>query len=154
MIRIKKILTPTDFSDYSSVATEYARELALKFAAELHFLHVLEVHASSTPTFGGGLAISSLIKESKDKSDEALAELAGETGGTCVSVEGQPFLEILRYATQNEIDLIVMGTHGRSGLDHVLLGSVAERIVRKSACPVLTIRHPRHRFVMPFDKVE
>lgn len=154
MIRLKHILTPTDFSDYSSVSTEYAVELAKKFNAQLHFLHVLEVHASATPTFGGGLAISSLIKESREHSETSLAELAGDTGAICVSAEGQPFMEILRYANEKEIDLIVMGTHGRTGLDHVLLGSVAERIVRKSACPVLTIRHPKHRFVMPFDKVE
>ena len=62
---------------------------------------------------------------------------------------GAPFLEIIRYAKENDVDLIVLGTHGRSGLAHVLLGSVAERVVRKSPCPVLTVRHPEHEFVMP-----
>ncbi len=62
---------------------------------------------------------------------------------------GRPFIEIIRYAREKKIDLIVLGTHGRSGLKHVLLGSVAERVVRKAPCPVLTIRHPEHEFVMP-----
>jgi nucleotide-binding universal stress UspA family protein len=62
---------------------------------------------------------------------------------------GRPFMEIIRYARDKEIDLIVLGTHGRSGLKHALLGSVAERVVRKAPCPVLTIRHPDHGFEMP-----
>ena len=63
--------------------------------------------------------------------------------------QGTPFLEIVRYAKDREIDLIVLGTHGRGGLAHVLLGSVAERVVRKSPCPVLTVRPTEHQFVMP-----
>ena len=62
---------------------------------------------------------------------------------------GVPFLEIIRYAKELEIDLIVLGTHGRTGLAHVLLGSVAERVVRKSPCPVLTVHPKGHQFVMP-----
>ena len=69
--------------------------------------------------------------------------------GSALAAEGTPFLEIIRYAREHEIDLIVMGTHGRSGLGHVLIGSVAERVVRKSPCPVLTIRPGGHEFVMP-----
>jgi nucleotide-binding universal stress UspA family protein len=63
--------------------------------------------------------------------------------------EGSPFYEIIRYAKERDIDLIVMGTHGRSGLVHVLLGSVTEKVVRKAPCPVLTVRHPEHEFVHP-----
>ena len=62
---------------------------------------------------------------------------------------GSPFLEIIQYAKENNVDLIVMGTHGHSGLVHVLLGSVTERVVRKAPCPVLTIRHPEHEFIHP-----
>ena len=63
--------------------------------------------------------------------------------------EGSPFYEIIRYAKEQDVDLIIMGTHGRGGLVHVLLGSVAEKVVRKSPCPVLTVRHPEHEFVHP-----
>jgi len=64
-------------------------------------------------------------------------------------VTGTPFIEIVRYARENQIDLIVVGTHGRSGLMHSLIGSVAERVVRKASCPVLTVRPEGHQFVMP-----
>ena len=154
MPKLENILIPTDFSDYASVAVEYASMLADKFNAKLHLLHVLETHLSATPTFAVGLAVSSQVQESKAAADKMLTELAAGRDANCQTAEGQPFLEILRYADENAIDLIVVGTHGRTGLEHVLLGSVAERIVRKSACPVMTIRHPQHRFVMPFDKVE
>lgn len=152
MIPLRKILIPTDFSEYSSVAIDYACGLAEKFGSQLHLLHVLESHFSSTPVFGGGLAPSSLVRESKQAAERMLQELAQGREMVCSTADGPPFLEILRYANAQSIDLIVMGTHGRSGLDHVLIGSVAERIVRKSACPVMTIRHPKHRFVMPLDQ--
>jgi nucleotide-binding universal stress UspA family protein len=63
--------------------------------------------------------------------------------------EGSPFYEIIQHAKEKNVDLIVMGTHGHSGLAHVLLGSVTEKVVRKSPCPVLTIRHPEHEFIHP-----
>ena len=66
-----------------------------------------------------------------------------------VTLVGTPFVEIIRYAREHEIDLIVMGTHGRGLIAHVLMGSVAEKVVRKAPCPVLTVRHPEHEFVMP-----
>lgn len=154
MVQLRNILIPTDFSDYASVAIEYGSTLADAFAAKVHLIHVLETHLSAVPVFGGGLAVSSNVSESKSTAQKMLAELAEGRDMTLCTLDGPPFLEILRYAEQHDIDMIVMGTHGRSGLEHVLLGSVAERIVRKSACPVLTIRHPDHRFVMPFDKVK
>jgi nucleotide-binding universal stress UspA family protein len=63
--------------------------------------------------------------------------------------EGTPFYEIVRYAKEQNIDLIIMGTHGHTGLTHMLLGSVTEKVVRKAPCPVLTVRHPEHEFVHP-----
>ena len=65
------------------------------------------------------------------------------------TAQGTPFLEIIRYAKEKDIDMIVMGTHGRSGLVHMLMGSVAEKVVRKAPCPVLTVRPEGHKFVMP-----
>jgi nucleotide-binding universal stress UspA family protein len=153
MIEPRRILAPTDFSAYSTEAMEYACSLVEKYNAELHLLHVLEMHASSTPVFAGGLALTSRVQESREAAEKELLKVASGHDAIRTTVVGPPFLEILRYARDNEIDLIVMGTHGRSGLAHVLVGSVAERVVRKSSCPVLTVRHPKHEFVMPFDKV-
>ena len=72
-------------------------------------------------------------------------------GKTIVRVvrQGSPFLEIIRYAKEKGIDLIVIGTHGRTGLAHVFMGSVAEKVVRKAPCPVLSVRHPEHEFIAP-----
>jgi nucleotide-binding universal stress UspA family protein len=69
------------------------------------------------------------------------------TGAVIATIVGSPFYEIVRYATEQQIDLIVIGTHGRGPLGHMLLGSVAEKVVRKAPCPVLTVRHPQHEFV-------
>jgi len=64
-------------------------------------------------------------------------------------VVGSPFVEIVRYARTHDIDLVIMGTHGRGPIAHMLMGSTAERVVRKAPCPVLTVKHPEHEFVMP-----
>jgi len=150
MIELKRILVPSDFSEYSAAAMGYACALADKFHAELHVLHVLESQVSATPVFGGGLALNPIVNESIEHAEKALAQTVPERQAVRATAEGPPFLEILRYAKDNDIDLIVMGTHGRGGLAHVMLGSVAERVVRKSTCPVMTIRHPKHQFVLPF----
>lgn len=150
MITLRRILVPTDFSEYSGEAIGYACALADKFEAELHLLHVLESQISSTPIFAGGLALNPIVNESREAAEKALVQTAPERAAVRATAEGPPFLEILRYAKDNNIDLIVMGTHGRAGLAHVMLGSVAERVVRKSTCPVMTVRHPKHEFVVPF----
>jgi nucleotide-binding universal stress UspA family protein len=90
----------------------------------------------------------------KKSAEEAMSKFVTEETRKEVEVEtaisqGTPFLEILKFAKDKEIDLIVIATHGRTGLRHVLFGSVAEKVVRKSPCPVLSIRHPEHEFVMP-----
>ena len=153
-IELKRILLPTDFSPYSGTATKYACELATRFDAELHLLHTLEVHLASTPTFGMGLAIPMYVNESRTAAEAALAGVldpewsAGRKVVKAV-VEGSPKVEIVRYARTQAIDLIVLATHGRSGLAHVLIGSVAENVVRTAPCPVLTVRPEGHQFVMP-----
>ena len=154
MINLNRILYPTDFSEYSAVAAKYACAFADQFNAELHLLHVLEVHSSSTPLFAGGLALAPQVQESKAAAESELDKVLDpqwQKGKRVVeaTAEGTPFLEIIRYAKQNDIDLIVMGTHGRSALKQVLLGSVAEKVVRKAPCPVLTVRPGGHEFVMP-----
>ncbi len=148
-IRIQKILLPTDFSKDSIGATKYACELATQFDAELHLLHTLEHHYSSTPEFGLGLALPTYITESKLVAEEKLANVidsAWSANRIVVQsvVEGSPDVEIVRYASKENIDLIVLSTHGRTGLSHVLIGSVAESVVRTAPCPVLTIRPQVH----------
>jgi len=153
-IRLQKILLPTDFSTYSATATKYACELATKFDAELHLLHTLDFHLTPTPAFGMGLALHSYVNESRAAAEKSLAAVLDPKwvpGRTVIQavVEGSPKLEIIRYARTKEIDLIVLSTHGRTGLAHVLIGSVAENVVRTAPCPVLTVRPEGHQFVMP-----
>jgi len=153
-IRIQRILLPTDLSDYSAAATEYACEMATKFDAELHLLHALETHLSSTPGFAMGLAIPEHVKESRGAAEKSLARVLDpkwSTGRKVIQavVEGSPKTEIIQYARNQNIDLIVLATHGRTGLPHVIMGSVAETVVRTAPCPVLTVRPAGHQFVMP-----
>jgi len=153
-LRIQRILLPTDFSAISTAATKYACELATKFEAELHLLHTLEIHPVATPDFGMGLVLPRYAEESKVAAEKALSSLLDANwckGRTVVPVivEGSPVKEIVGYARTQNIDLIVISTHGRTGLAHVLMGSVAENVVRTAPCPVLTVRPEGHQFVMP-----
>jgi nucleotide-binding universal stress UspA family protein len=152
MIRVARILLPSDFSDLSSEATKYACALAEQFDAELHLLYVQETLV--VPECGSGIDWEKLTQEAKTAAEAQMKEVLDPTwveGRAVVRVvaEGMPFVEIIRYAKEHEIDLIVMGTHGRSGVAHMLLGSVAEKVVRKAPCPVLTVRPKGHQFVMP-----
>lgn len=153
-ISIKKILLPTDFSEYSKAGMTYACELAEKFGSELHLLHVLEIHPVTTPDFGMGLALPRYVTESKAAAEQLLTKAVDPkwaAGKTVVHAlaEGSPKAEIPKYARSRDIDLIVLSTHGRTGLAHAILGSVAESIVRTAPCPVLTVRPAGHQFVMP-----
>jgi universal stress protein A len=153
-IRLQKILLPTDFSNYSAAATKYACELATRFDAELYLLHTLEAHLASAPEFEMGLALPKYLKESRAAAEKSLAgvlDTKWSAGRTVIHavVEGSPKVEIVRYARKEIIDLIVLATHGRTGLAHVIMGSVAETVVRTAPCPVLTVRPEGHQFVMP-----
>lgn len=155
MIELNRILLPTDFSEYSKPAVDYACALADKFGAELHLVHVLQDLVATVPE--PGLAFpppGDYMKELQTAAEAALQKILDpewEKGKAVVreTRQGPPFVEIIRYARENDIDLIVMGTHGRSGLAHVLLGSVAEKVVRKAGCPVLTVRPSDHQFAAP-----
>lgn len=157
MIQLQRILVPTDFSEFSQRALDHAVGLADAFGSELHVLHVL-----TSPALGLGDATGTAYSKSfaeyeqdlREEAENRLKELPiqlPEPGGriTRATRVGSAFVEIIQYSKSKNIDLIVMGTHGRSGLKHVLLGSVAERIVRKAPCPVLTVRDPDHEFVTP-----
>jgi nucleotide-binding universal stress UspA family protein len=155
MIDLNRILVPTDFSKFSQNALRYAAAFAEKFGAELTLLHVVQdlsifipdavnVAPLATPP------IEQMIASVKEALDRVVREsqLGNVTVKTRV-LEGTPFYEIIRFAKENGTDLIIMGTHGHSGLVHVLLGSVTERVVRKAPCPVLTVRDPEHEFIHP-----
>jgi nucleotide-binding universal stress UspA family protein len=143
-----RILVPTDFSAPSDAALVTAKDLAARLGASLHLVHVLEdpyaVAAYSADALG---YLPPGIKESwqreADKHLNALltpAERTAFKATTTVLFSGSAAREIVEHAQNNDIDLIVMGTHGRGGLAHLLLGSVAERVVRLAPCPVLTMR--------------
>jgi len=154
-IQVQRILCPVDFSDSSDHAMRYASALAETFGAELTLLHVVAPIMTALP---GETALPDTLQanidELVDACRERLEQLVGKLAVSGLTVQhkvlnGVPFIEIIRYARDAEMDLIVMGTHGRTGLGHLLIGSVAERVVRKSPCPVLTVKHPEHEFVMP-----
>jgi nucleotide-binding universal stress UspA family protein len=153
MIAIKKILYPTDFSDCAKTAEEYAGALAEQFQAELHILNVVADVMMMMPEPGSALSLpQNYLLDLITEADRALAKSfpdAAKSGRTVVRTQrvGNPFAEIVKYAEEQDIDLIVVGTHGRGGLAHMLLGSVAEKVVRKAPCPVLTVRPAGHQFV-------
>jgi nucleotide-binding universal stress UspA family protein len=156
-----KILAPTDFSDDSQLALTYVTELAQKFSSEVIVIHVDQPLApvmigDLSPGFDVG-TVNRIAEEQRlaalKELDQVTARLR-ETGIKARSLMrvGAPFLEIINAAQSESTDLVVMATHGRSGLAHVLMGSVAERVVNKAPCPVLTIRHPDRKFKHPLDK--
>lgn len=152
MSELKRILLPSDFSEYSAHAIPYACALADEYNAELHALHVLE-KVPDSPYFGMGLASPGFVEESEKQAEGLLNQLlptdwASRERAIKVIRHGSPFVETIRYVKELEIDLMVITTHGRTGLAHALLGSEAERLVRKCPCPVLTVRPTGHQFVM------
>ena len=155
-IQIKKILFPTDFSENSEHALNYALILAKLTQAELQLLHVIEplTYPPAGELFGPMLDEVELTMKMEvafqRQLDERVATLKNEYPRVYGrQATGNPFLEIIRAAHEGGFDMIIMGTHGRSGLAHVLIGSVAEKVVREGPCPVLTVKHPEHKFVEP-----
>ena len=142
----KRILVPTDFSAPSDAALDYARGVATRFGASLHLLHVAE------DPYRALYSAEVFVPEMEGLRDEILGDATGrlndrlsETDTTALhatvdAIIGTPADSIVEYAGGHEIDLIVMGTHGRGGMSHLLMGSVAERVVRTAPCPVLTVR--------------
>ena len=144
--KFKRILYATDFSEAAKPALVYACEFTQQFQAQLHILTVVQDVTLILPESGMmyTMPIPS-VHESLEAAEQALksilpAEWVAAQDIVLKARVGVPYAEIIGYALENKIDLIVMGTHGRSAISHVLLGSVAERVVRKSVCPVLTVR--------------
>jgi nucleotide-binding universal stress UspA family protein len=151
MIKLERILVPTDFSDCAKQAVTYASELAKRFGAELHLLHVVQPPLAAYP-YAAAIPDEALHPEGPAKEELEVLEVPNAEQISQVQRTirtGTPFVDIVRHAKENDMDLIVIGTHGRTGLTHMLLGSVAEKVVRKAPCPVLTVRPKGHQFVMP-----
>lgn len=147
MLTLKKILCPVDFSDLSLNALSIAVDLASKFQSELHLLHVFEGYDEISLNPETALTpMPQWLTKLRQVCQEKLAELpSADLAARCPVIvradrEGPAIHEILDYAAYQKIDLIVLATHGRTGLKHLLMGSVAENVVRSAKCPVLTVR--------------
>jgi nucleotide-binding universal stress UspA family protein len=145
MIVLKKILCPVDHSECSYLALKYAISLALKDEAKLYLMHVIDTRLYDTEIYK--FSPYKLDEIDMNKIHEDLIKSLPEGTMDVLEVEtivikGIPFHEIINAATEIGADLIVIGTHGRTGLSHVVMGSVAEKVVRKASCPVLTVRMP------------
>ena len=142
-----RILVPTDFSPPSDAALEYARMLAAKFGSTLRILHVIDDPSDSSNFVADGFAPSTeeirmaLVEHARKRLDH-LINLVDRSryNAHADAILGRPAEAIIDYAGATGTSLIVMGTHGRTGLAHLLMGSVAEQVVRTAPCPVLTVR--------------
>lgn len=148
--RLKQILVPVDFSECSRKALLYALPFARQFGAGITLLHVVEA-AYALGEFGA-VEYPTLEADLRKAAERRLGELAVEQIGTRVAFatrvrSGRPATEIAAAARELEADLIVIATHGHTGLKHVLLGSVAESVVRHAPCPVLTVREHEREFI-------
>jgi len=148
MIAIRKILVPTDFDLAAETALTYAQELAVRFGAAVHVLHVVDnVYLKTFGSEGAAIMAPELQAEIERAARKRLDDFVAARGTAdrpmtvSLMTSTAPALAIVDYAREHAIDLIVMGTHGRGPLGHLILGSVAERVVRLAPCPVLTMHH-------------
>jgi nucleotide-binding universal stress UspA family protein len=158
MLKIERILCPTDFSDFSDRAFDYGVSLARQYNAQLYLLHIVRPVIIGYPEYAIPDSVNEFYGELREHAEEQLREFAkvhseGGVHTTVVVEEGVVTESILDIAQENAVDMIVMGTHGRRGLQRLTLGSVTERVLRKAACPVLAVRRSVHDFVAPGSKV-
>jgi nucleotide-binding universal stress UspA family protein len=159
MVVLRDILVATDFSDPSTVAMAYGRELARSYNARLHVLHVVEdVMMRYSPEVGTTSAVlqENLEANARRHLDELITDDDRRTLQVAPTVMQSLTVAggIVQYAKDQTIDLIVVGTHGRGAMKQLLMGSVAERVVRTAPCPVLTVREREHDFIAPDALVE
>ena len=158
---IQRILCPTDFSETADRALQYACELTEKFNAELHVLHVVHDYATEWPTYGDAVVFPGFLEKIEKNAEELEIAAFNKLGEllphewtqshnvTFAVQHGKEFVEIVRFAKELPADLIVIGTHGRGMIKHALLGSIAEKVVQKARCPVLTVKPDGHAFELP-----
>ena len=144
-MEIKRILCPTDFMEGSKEAVRYAVDIAEKYNAKLYLIHVIHDMEKVTGWYVPHITTDELYKDmeqgAKKELDKIFAEeLRGFDNVEQTIVKGIPYAEIIRFSEANDIDIVVLGTHGRRGLDRIIFGSTAEQVVKNSRCPVLTVR--------------
>jgi len=149
MSRFRKILVPIDFSDHSSAALDLALDLARSYGATLHLLHCYPIDPGAISPYGIVIP-EGFDRDVREAAGRELARWADKAAAANVAVEQHlssmfPAEVIARTAEEIGADLIVMGTRGLSGLKHVLLGSIAERVLRLAPCPVMTVKAPEKR---------
>ncbi len=152
MINLKKILCPIDHSDCSKEALRYAVSFALKDKAKLYLLHVVDIRSfnESIDAMSKQIPDEETLELLKTKLIDCIpVEIREEMDVEALVVQGIPFAEIIGIAKSNDIDMIVIGSHGRTGIVHMMMGSVSEKVVRKAPCAVLAVRKSDHEFVMP-----
>lgn len=154
-ISLKKILVATDFSEHAILAVRYGVAMAGQFSSELTLCHVVPYPdlISQLPPMAEAYIPSDMhtmhVRTAEEQGQRLIAEYCEGVPTSFKIASGSPFVEIVRLAKEERSDLLIIGTHGRGAVAHMLLGSVAERVVRKAPCPVLTVRSGQHDFVQP-----
>jgi nucleotide-binding universal stress UspA family protein len=155
MIKVTNVLVATDFSETSASALNYGREFARTFGATLHVLHIVENALMWAGPEASGIDFMQLqagLEAESRKTLEGIVTAEDRTqlkAVTAVRTGNSPAFEIAAYAKAEGIDIILVGTHGRGMIGHLLMGNVAEKLVRIAPCPVLTVHHPEHEFIQP-----
>ncbi len=148
-MEIKNILFPTDFSDGSAQALAYAVDMAKRYGAKLHVVHIIYDVAKATGWYVPHVSVNQMYDEIKQGAQKEIErfgveELSGLKDIERSVITGVPHEEIINFVKKNKIDMIIMGTHGRKGIDRILFGSTAAQVVRFAPCPVLTVRLPQY----------
>jgi nucleotide-binding universal stress UspA family protein len=148
-MEIKSILFPTDFSEGSAEALKYAVEFANRYGAKLYVLHVIYDVAKASGWYVPHVSMDAIYKDiqegaRKELDNFGVNELGGLKNIERIVLTGVPYQEIMNCAVKNKIDMIIIGTHGRTGIDRILFGSTAAQVVRNAPCPVLTVMIPKY----------
>lgn len=146
-MEFKRILYPTDFSEGSAVAIPYVADMAKRYDAKVYVVHVIYDIAKASGWYVPHVSMDEVYKDMEEGAKKELQrccaeDMRGYKDIEYIVLKGVPSEEIIRFTEENQIDLVVMGTHGRKGLDRVFFGNTAEKVVKRASCPVMTVRIP------------